>query len=100
MSSPVADGAQARRQLALTMVNRRGLHARAAAKFVKTAERYDCDIEVSKDGHSVSGRSIMGLLMLAATPGSVIDVTLKGVDAADAAREITALVESGFGEDD
>jgi len=82
------------------MVNRRGLHARAAAKFVKIAERYDCAIEVSKDGHSVNGRSIMGLLMLAATPGSVIDVTLEGRDAAEAALEISLLVESGFGEDD
>ena len=82
------------------MVNRRGLHARAAAKFVKTAERYDCEIEVSKDGHSVSGRSIMGLLMLAAAPGSVIDVRLWGADADAAAEEITALVENGFGEED
>lgn len=100
MSSPEADQATASRQLSLTMVNRRGLHARAAAKFVKTAERYACDIEVSKDGHSVSGRSIMGLLMLAAAPGCVIDVTLKGADADDAAFEITQLVESGFGEED
>ena len=98
MSSREADRPQ--RQLALTMVNRRGLHARAAAKFVKTAERYDCEIEVSKDGHSVSGRSIMGLLMLAAAPGSVIDVRLWGADADAAAEEITALVENGFGEED
>lgn len=82
------------------MVNRRGLHARAAAKFVKTAERFTCEIEVSKDGHSVSGRSIMGLLMLAAVPGSVIDVKLIGVDAEMAAIEISSLVTGGFGEDE
>lgn len=82
------------------MVNKRGLHARAAAKFVKTAERYDCEIEVSKDGQSVSGRSIMGLLMLAAAPGSVIDVFLRGSDAEIAAEDISFLVKSGFGEED
>lgn len=99
MSSPEAEDQDTRRLL-LTMVNRRGLHARAAAKFVKTAERYACEIEVSKDGQSVSGRSIMGLLMLAATPGSVIDVRITGEDADAAAEHITMLVTSGFGEDD
>lgn len=99
MSSPGADEPPSR-HLSLTMVNRRGLHARAAAKFVKVAERYDCEIEVSKDGHSVSGRSIMGLLMLAATPGSVIDVRLRGPEADAASEEIRSLVENGFGEED
>ena len=99
MSSPEAES-QNELHLSLTMVNRRGLHARAAAKFVKIAERYDCEIEVSKDGQSVSGRSIMGLLMLAAIPGSIIEVRLKGDEAAAAAEEIATLVASGFGEED
>ena len=99
MSSPEAEDRDTR-HLSLTMVNRRGLHARAAAKFVKTAERYACEIEVSKDGQNVSGRSIMGLLMLAAAPGSVIDVRITGEDADVAAQQISMLVSNGFGEDD
>lgn len=91
------DGPPAR-SLILTMVNRRGLHARAAAKFVQTAEQFDCAITVTKDGHSVSGRSIMGLLMLAATLGSAIEVHLAGVEAEPAARAIESLVTNGFGE--
>ena len=86
------------RDLILTMVNRRGLHARAAAKFVQTAEQFNCTITVSKDGHSVSGRSIMGLLMLAATLGSAIEVKLCGKEAGPAADAIEALVSNGFGE--
>ncbi|MEM0908356.1 MAG: HPr family phosphocarrier protein [Pseudomonadota bacterium] len=100
MYSPEADTGTERRTLKLTMVNRRGLHARAAAKFVRIADGYGCDIVVSKDGHTVSGRSIMGLLMLAAPHGSSVDVVLEGEDAGPAASEIAALVEDGFGERD
>ncbi len=99
MSSPEAEDRDTR-HLSLTMVNRRGLHARAAAKFVKTAERFACEIEVSKDGQNVNGRSIMGLLMLAAAPGCVIDVRITGEDADAAAQQISMLVSNGFGEDD
>lgn len=86
--------------ITLTMVNQRGLHARAAAKFVRTAEQFGADITVSKDGHSVSGKSIMGLLMLAATHGSSVEVELTGADAKEAANALAALVDNGFGEVD
>ena len=84
----------------LTICNRRGLHARASAKFVKCAGTFDSEITVSKDGQSVGGTSIMGLMMLAAAPGSTIEVTAKGPDAAAALAALADLVECGFGEDD
>ena len=83
----------------LLIINRRGLHARAAAKFVKTAERFDAEIEVSKDGTTVVGTSIMGLMMLAAAPGSRLRVTARGPDAVAALAAIGELVGSGFGEE-
>ncbi len=84
----------------LTICNRRGLHARASAKFVKCAETFQSNITVSKDGQSVGGTSIMGLMMLAAAPGCSIDVSASGPDAGEALDALTALVEGGFGEDD
>lgn len=84
----------------MTICNKRGLHARASAKFVKCAEGFDSDITVSKDGQSVGGTSIMGLMMLAAAPGSTIEVTAKGPDAAAALAALADLVECGFGEQD
>jgi len=84
----------------LTIVNKRGLHARASAKFVKCAEAFDADIRVSKDGHSVGGTSIMGLMTLAAAPGCCISVEAAGPDAEAALDAITALVAAGFGEED
>ena len=86
-------------QRKLLITNKRGLHARAAAKFVKCAGAYDADIEVEKDGQSVSGRSIMGLMMLAAAPGCSILVRAKGSDAGEAMNAIAHLVESKFDED-
>jgi len=83
----------------LTIVNRRGLHARASARFVRLAESFDAAVTVSKDGQSVDGTSIMGLLMLSAAPGSVIRVAAVGHDAAAAIAAIAALVADGFGED-
>ncbi|WPZ35995.1 HPr family phosphocarrier protein [Thalassobaculum sp. OXR-137] len=83
----------------LLITNKRGLHARAAAKFVKCAGAYAADIEVEKDGQSVSGRSIMGLMMLAAAPGCSILVRAKGSDAGEAMNAIAHLVESKFDED-
>ncbi len=84
----------------LTICNRRGLHARASAKFVKCAEHFQSEITVRKDGQSVGGTSIMGLMMLAAAPGSCIEVAASGPDAEDALNALAALVEGGFGEDD
>lgn len=84
----------------LTMVNKRGLHARAAAKFVQTAECFDADVEVRKDGQSVGGHSIMGLLMLAVPLGGSILVVTRGREAGPALAALAALVADGFGEDD
>ncbi|MFO1088836.1 MAG: HPr family phosphocarrier protein [Hyphomicrobiales bacterium] len=84
----------------LTIVNSRGLHARASAKFVKCAEGFDADITVTRDGQSASGISIMGLMMLAAGEGSTILVEVTGPEAEQALEAVSALVSSGFGEDD
>lgn len=84
----------------LTIVNRRGLHARASAKLVKLVEGFDADVEVSKDGQTVGGTSIMGLMMLAASPGCCITVRVSGLEAEAALAAICALVEDGFGETD
>lgn len=79
--------------------NQRGLHARAAAKFVKLAGAFDADITVTKDGQSVSGGSIMGLMMLAAGIGSDVFVSITGADSATAMDAITALIDDKFGEE-
>ncbi len=84
----------------LTIVNRRGLHARASAKLVKLVETFDADVMVMKDGQSVGGTSIMGLMMLAASPGCCIRVSATGVEAEQALAAIAELVENGFGETD
>ena len=83
----------------LTIRNQRGLHARAAAKFVKLAAEFDAEIAVSKDGQTVSGGSIMGLMMLAAGIGSTIDIAVSGADAQAAADAIAALIDDKFGEE-
>ncbi len=82
----------------VTIVNKRGLHARASAAFVKTAEQFDAEVSVTKDGHTVSGGSIMGLLMLGASPGSTILIETEGQDAEEALEALTALVEARFNE--
>ena len=82
----------------LTIVNQRGLHARASAKFVETVEAHTADARVTRDGHTVSGDSIMGLLMLAAGCGSEIDVTCTGPDAEKLMDSLEKLVSGGFGE--
>ncbi len=84
----------------LRVVNRRGLHARAAAKFVALAERFGANVDVRKDGQSVSARSIMGLMLLGAGPGSEIELQAEGWDAREALEALAGLVESGFGESD
>ncbi len=80
------------------IVNRRGLHARAAAKFVRIAEQYQSRITVANGGLSVTGTSIMGLMMLAATTGSVLEITATGDDAEQALDELEQLVADGFEE--
>lgn len=81
------------------IVNKLGIHARPAALFVKTANRFKCDIFVEKDGEKVNGKSIMGLMMLAAGPGSRLLVHAEGNDAPSALAEIEALVAAKFNED-
>jgi phosphocarrier protein len=82
----------------LTICNRRGLHARAAAKFVTTAERFCAAVDVVKDGQAVSARSIMGLMMLGAGRGSPIELRAEGWDAKEALEALSGLVEAGFDE--
>ncbi|MFP6879907.1 MAG: HPr family phosphocarrier protein [Roseibacillus sp.] len=80
----------------LTISNKLGIHARPAAQFVKMASRYDAEIRVEKDGEEVDGKSIMGLMMLAAGHGSVLNVMAEGNDAEDALTAIEALVGRNF----
>ena len=84
----------------LTIRNRRGLHARAAAKFVALTERFGAAVDVVKDGQSVPARSIMGLMMLGAGLGSSIELRAEGWDAKEALEALTDLIESGFNEQD
>lgn len=84
----------------VTVVNIRGLHARAAAKFVTLAERYGASVEVLRDGQSVSARSIMGLMMLGAGQGSHLELQADGWDAKEALDALASLVEAGFNERD
>ena len=82
----------------LVVTNKLGIHARPAAMFVKTANRFDCEIFVEKDGEKVNGKSIMGVMMLAAECGSTVRVKADGVDEADAVAAICTLIAEGFGE--
>jgi len=79
--------------------NKLGIHARPAALFVKTANRFHCDIFVEKDGERVNGKSIMGLMMLAAGPGSTVTVHAQGQDASQALAEIETLIKRKFDEE-
>jgi phosphocarrier protein HPr len=79
--------------------NKRGLHARASAKVVEASARFESEIHIIKDGTAVNGRSIMGLMMLAASIGTEVEITAEGPDAADAMKAILALVEVKFGEE-
>jgi len=83
----------------LTICNRRGLHARSSAKFVKCVAEFDAEVKVKRDGQSVGGSSIMGLLMLGAAKGCNIEVSAEGPDAEAVLDVLEALVSSGFGED-
>ena len=83
----------------LTIGNKLGIHARPAAQFVKLASRYSCEIRVEKDGEQVDGKSIMGLMMLAAGHGSVLVIGAEGADADEALGALEALVKRNFEED-
>ncbi|MFZ1682293.1 MAG: HPr family phosphocarrier protein [Rhizobiaceae bacterium] len=83
----------------MEIVNMRGLHARASVKFVQVASEFDADITVSRDGMSVGGTSIMGLMMLAASPGCCISVSASGPQAQAALDALSALVADRFGEE-
>ena len=84
----------------LKICNRKGLHARASAKFVQTVEKFDADVRVMRCGETVGGTSIMGLMMLAAAPGTSITVEATGKEAAEVIEALAALVDSRFGEGD
>jgi len=83
----------------MKICNKRGLHARASAKFVQLAQSFNAVIEVEKDGLKVGGTSIMGLMMLAASPGCAITVTASGKEAAQALGSLETLVKERFGEE-
>lgn len=82
------------------IANRRGLHARAAAKFVKLAAGFDAEVTVSKRGVTVSGRSILGLMMLGAGPGTELEIAAVGREAEEAIEELAAIIEMRFDEED
>jgi phosphocarrier protein HPr len=84
----------------LPIINKKGLHARATAKFVQCCEKFDAEITVSKDGETVGGSSIMGILTLGAGQGSTVTVTATGPQAAEALDALDALVANRFGEDE
>ncbi len=86
-------------RLTAIVANRRGLHARAAAKFVRLAAGFDAETTVSKGGMKVSGRSILGLMMLAAGPGTELEITATGREAEEAIEVLGNIVEAGFEED-
>ncbi len=92
----IPDGAIRRN---VTIINKRGLHARAAVKFVKCAERFDAEVTVLKQDMAVTGTSIMGLMMLAAAPGSEIELRASGPQAEDALDAIIQLIADRFHED-
>ena len=85
---------------AVTVVNQLGMHARAAAKFVHLATRYEAKVRVARDRREIDGKSIMGILLLAAARGSTITISADGSDERDAVNALVALVQSGFGGED
>lgn len=85
-------------ELIIQIRNKKGLHARASAKFVKCAEQFNADIRVTRDDETVTATSIMGLLMLAAGPGTTLFIEAKGPEAPEALDALKALIDDGFGE--
>ena len=98
-ASGAAASAQIMARRVATICNQRGLHARAAARFVKTAGQFEAEVRVRKNGTEVSGRSIMGLMMLAAAPGSVIELAATGRQAEAALTALIELIECKFDEE-
>ena len=82
-----------------TIINELGMHARAATRFVQVANRYQADVDVEKDGQTVNGKSIMGVLMLVAAQGTVITVRARGDDAEEAMAALAELITNKFGEE-
>ena len=91
-------GGEDRAEKSLQIQNELGLHARAATKLVQTASKFPCEITVTKDGHEVNGKSIMGVLMLVASKGTTVTLKAKGERAAEAVAAIAALIDDKFGE--
>ena len=81
------------------IINKLGLHARASALFVKTASRFAAEVRLSKEGVEVNGKSIMGIMMLAASKGTTVSLTVEGADEAEALQAIGDLITNGFGEE-
>jgi phosphocarrier protein HPr len=92
---PASEGAVSR---VFVICNKKGLHARASAKFVQTVEKFDAEVRVTRCNESVGGTSIMGLMMLAAAPGTSITVDATGPEAAEVVEALAALIDSRFGE--
>lgn len=86
-------------QKEITIINKLGLHARAAAKFVTLASQFDCDIQVIRNNNEINGKSIMGIMMLAASKGSNVILKVEGNDEKKALLELEALIKDRFGED-
>lgn len=99
MSADKAENTATKVKKELVVMNKLGIHARPAAMFVKTANLFDCEVFVEKDGETVNGKSIMGLMMLAAGPGCKIRVQADGADAIRAVNEIEALLQRKFDEE-
>ncbi len=99
MSSAKKPGGKHALRREFVVINKLGVHARPAALFVKAANRFTCSIMVSKDGEQVNGKSIMGLMMLAAGPGSTLVVSCEGEDCQEALAEIEALIKRKFDEE-
>jgi phosphocarrier protein HPr len=97
IKKPGDKGASASKEMVVT--NKLGIHARPAAMFVKTANQFKSDVYVEKDGETVNGKSIMGLMMLAAGPGSKIKVKVEGEDCSQALMELETLMRKKFGEE-
>ncbi len=98
MSVPTVSSSEAGVSREITILKKQGVHARPSAMFVKLAGRFQCDVFIEKDGEKVNGKSIMGLLMLAAGPGSRMRLHCQGTDAEAALTELCAWVENRFGE--
>ncbi|MCV2403064.1 HPr family phosphocarrier protein [Marinomonas sp. C2222] len=87
-------------EASITIINKLGLHARAAGKLIETTTRYSCDITIEKDGRNVDGKSIMAMMMLAAAKGTTINIKTNGDDEEEALKSILDLINDRFGEDE